>query len=160
MNTENDFQSNKKISKGQEAWKALQILLIFVAVICALWGAVVCLLTYWAKASVERQKLPTSGDYYCEELDATLHIVDSSFYLRLQDGREQEVYPSVSGHIRDGSLEHVFDFNAVYMWNQKKDWIELEIDTYPEPFQEGKKYLFKRVSQDSVSSEGRCTMLT
>lgn len=145
MSTEYSFSPNKKRCISRSIWKAVRILLIVCIVLFALWEAFIGLLIHWSKERVERQKLPTSGDYYCEELGATLHIVNSSFYLRLKDGREQKVFPSVSGHIYDGSLEHVFRFNASYMWNQKKNWIEFIIETYPEPFQEGKKYIFKPV---------------
>lgn len=123
----------------------VRIALIAGIVLFALWAAFIGLLIHWNKERVERQKLPTSGDYYCEELGATLHIEDSRFYLQLKDGREQKVFPSVSGYIYDGSLVHVFRFSAAYKWNQKKDWIEFIIETYPEPFQEGKKYFFKPV---------------
>lgn len=146
MSTESSIFPNEKRRKSRNIWKIVRILLIVGIVLFALWAAFIGLISYWSKVGVERRQLPTSGDYYCEELGAMLHIVDSSFYLRLKDGRQQEVFPGYSGRIDSKGISEVFDFYARYMWNQKKDWIELEIDIYPEPFQEGKKYCFKRIN--------------
>ncbi len=87
---------------------------------------------------------PDNGTYYCQELDATIILVDRDVKYQMGDDAPMDLYIIHSGKF-DGYTGGYISMEGKYTWDQEKDILKLEFEKYPQDIKLNKKYVFEPV---------------
>ncbi len=131
--TSRDYYTNRKSLAN------FIITIMVVIVVIILLGK---MYTYFKNKNLE---LPSSGVYYCEDLDAKLEFRDNEYYLWINNDTCIEFRSGYDNAFHAKSHEKVDSFYAKYQWKAESDSLILEIFNFSSSFEIGKKYYFYRV---------------
>lgn len=101
-----------------------------------------------AEEQEKHREYPQQGEYYSDELNATLCFSPEENRLCYPDG---EVAVFLTNYYRNRFVANhgnpSTDFCATYFWDQKDDIMKLTFQSYPGEFDQSKSYVFVKAQE-------------